>query len=275
MERIRSLFRKAPQLSFQVISDLHLEMNKDYSTTTIPAVSPYLILAGDVGRLADYASYRDFLQKQATNFTLVFLVLGNHEFYGSTYALGIEKAKQLVQEDGLKGKIILLHRASSFLPDNITLVGCTLWSSIDTERNVIKKSIKDFRRIKNWTVDDHNSIHETELEWLEHEVAAIHEQDPARRIIVVTHHAPDMELSMSKAHANKPGSSAFATDLLDVPSKWPGVVMWVFGHTHFTTDVQKGAIRLVANQRGYPVEQQGGEIKKDKDEFDPARIVRI
>lgn len=58
---IRSLLNRS-SISFQIVSDLHLEVNLQYSSFKIPVSSSQLVLAGDIGRLVDYDDYRDFLQ---------------------------------------------------------------------------------------------------------------------------------------------------------------------------------------------------------------------
>ena len=109
MRRIRSLFAQST-VPFQILSDLHLEVNQQYSTFDIPAAAPYLVLAGDAGRLVDYDAYLDFLKRQTDQFRSVFLVLRNHEFYGTSFANGLERAKRLEDEPCLNGKLALLHR---------------------------------------------------------------------------------------------------------------------------------------------------------------------
>jgi Calcineurin-like phosphoesterase len=67
---------------FQVLSDLHLEVQGLYETFSIPPAAKYLILCGDVGNLRHKDRVLGFLAAQASKFERVFLVLGNHEFYG-------------------------------------------------------------------------------------------------------------------------------------------------------------------------------------------------
>jgi len=154
-----------PSVSFQVLSDLHLEINQQYQSYEVPPCADSLILAGDIGRLADYDSYRDFLQKQTQNFKLVFLILGNHEFYNGTYTFGIERARQLEQEPSFNGRLVILHQRRYDVPgSSITTLGCTLWSKIPQEsRDVVQAKIKDFQKIKDWTVDHHNASHDADL----------------------------------------------------------------------------------------------------------------
>ncbi|KAF5867400.1 putative ser thr protein phosphatase superfamily protein, partial [Botrytis fragariae] len=71
---VQAVEQSAP--NFQILSDLHLEVCSQYYTFSIAPVAPYLILAGDIGRLIDYEGYLAFLAKQTAQFEKVFLVLG-------------------------------------------------------------------------------------------------------------------------------------------------------------------------------------------------------
>jgi hypothetical protein len=164
LQRLQSTFYR-PSASFQVLSDLHLEINQQYPSFEIPVCAKYLILAGDIGRLVDYDNYRSFLQRQTERFELVFLILGNHEFYEDTLAAGLQKARRLEQEPCLKKRLILLHRGRYDIPGScVTILGCTLWSEVpDEARDIVRSKIQDFKKIQDWTVDDHNESHRTDL----------------------------------------------------------------------------------------------------------------
>jgi hypothetical protein len=171
---------------------------------------------------------------------------------------------------------------------NVTILGCTLHSHVPPEaREVVRQKVNDFRRIADWTVDDHVAEHARDVAWLRHELLAISgAQCPAaadvavdastpedrqaklqagrrragRRVIVVTHHAPMVRGTSHPQHVGSPWSSAFATPLLDDDNDASGgdkarvfsaVDCWIFGHTHYSTDFLVGGTRLVSNQRGY------------------------
>lgn len=261
------------KISLQILSDLHLELNNQYSTFDFPARAPYLILAGDIGRLsADYTAYLTFLVSRCCNrFDRVFLVLGNHEFYNSSHAEVLDLAlTKLEHEPLLKGRLTVLHRRRVDLEDEVTILGCTLWSHIPpgSAREAVESRVKDIQRMDGWTVDQHNAEHEADVRWLNEQIALIRSEktDEAeesgaarrqRRIVVVTHHAPCMRGSSDPRHTNNAWNSAFATNLL--PEKADSayaaplsdVQFWVFGHTHFSTEFERGGVRVVSNQRGY------------------------
>ncbi|KAJ5099756.1 calcineurin-like phosphoesterase [Penicillium argentinense] len=262
-------------VAFQVLSDLHLEVSGEYDSVEIPVRSKYLILAGDVGRLADYKEYLEFLQKQTRNFQTVFLVLGNHEFHDLSFESTLEKARDLEQEPCLNGRLVLLHQRRFDVPESsITIVGSALWSHIpDEAKDNVRSRSKDFKRIEDWTVEKHNAAHESDLIWLREEVHSIHQENQNRHsdersIVVVTHHAPSLHKTSKPEYANSPWSSSFATDLLS--QQWDGVKAWVFGHTHYSTRFKDNGILVVSNQLGYkPLSETG------PNQFDPAMVICI
>ncbi|KAM0136136.1 hypothetical protein ACHAP3_004759 [Botrytis cinerea] len=290
VNKIRSLFTKQQSApTFQILSDLHLEVCSQYHTFAIPPVAPYLILAGDIGRLIDYEGYLAFLAKQTAQFEKVFLVLGNHEFYHLSHTIALEQAQRLENEAALNGKLVLCHqkRLDIELGDShTTILGCTLWSKIDdSAREAVQTRIKDLEKIDNWSIDDHIAAHISDLTWLSNQVTEIRNQnksraegEPERKILVITHHAPTIVGTSSPKNSNNPWGSAFATELLGDPStNWVDVKAWVFGHTHFTTDFEKNGVRVLSNQRGYvlPASREKKDEKFEGISFDPKRVFGI
>ena len=248
------------------MSDLHLEVGRQYESFDIPVRGQFLILAGDIGRLADYEPYLCFLERTCSKFVRVFLVLGNHEFFGVSHEEGIRLAKQLSLEPRLSSKLTILDRHRfDIQDDHVTFLGCTLQSHIPPEaHDMVRQKVNDFRHIVNWTVDDHNAEHERDVQWLKSEIARVRAEPDgqARRIVVVTHHAPSVALTSEPKDRGSPWSSAFSTDLLGMGgdfalSALDDVQWWIFGHTHFTTSLTLGQVRLVSNQRGYVFPRAG------------------
>ncbi|KAK5989107.1 Protein PBN1 [Cladobotryum mycophilum] len=182
---------------FQFMSDLHLEIGQQYASFDFPAVAPFLVLAGDIGSLRDHDGYLAFLRRQTTRYNRVFLVLGNHEFYGIDYRTGLEKAQWLASDVSLEGKATLLHKRRYDLPDDsgVSILGCTLWSRIPDESSAaIAKGLNDYRQIQGWTVESHNKAHCNEVSWLQRQINEIQRdtEAPSGAVLVVTHHAPMM-----------------------------------------------------------------------------------
>ena len=172
----------------------------------------------------------------------------------------------------------MLERSRFDFPgENVTLLGCTLHSHVSqASRDIVQSKVKDFSRIRQWTVDDHNASHEKDLRWLRDEIKSIRDlertnqmgrEDPRKKkkkkIVVVTHHAPIRKGSSKPEHENNPWSDGFATELLlpattKMENPLLDVDWFVFGHTHFTTSCTRGSVKLFSNQRGYvfPGQQQ-------------------
>lgn len=177
---------------FQIMSDLHLEVGQQYSAFNVLPTAPYLVLAGDIGQLSNYELYLSFLRLQCDQFSRVFLVLGNHEFFGMSHDHGIHIASCLEKEPILLGRLVVLHRRRYDFVENpdITVLGCTLWSRIQPEaRQIVESKVKDFRRIHDWGVDKHNAEHDKDVDWLQKQVEMIRKEPNGlhRRIIIVTH----------------------------------------------------------------------------------------
>ncbi|KKO97283.1 Ser/Thr protein phosphatase [Trichoderma harzianum] len=279
---LKTLTRRILQrrVRIQLLSDLHLEIGQQYTSYTFPVTAPFLLLAGDIGRLMDYDNYKAFLETQASRYEKVFLVLGNHEFYELDYNAGLGIAQRLSDEPSLKNSIILLNKSRWDDPDsNLTILGCTLWSAIPEEAvPIIEAKISDFKKITGWTALKHHQIHTEEAEWLREEVAQLATQDQhnSRQILIATHHAPCVQGTSKPADTNNPWTPAFATDLV-TKGNWGNVTCWIFGHTHYSTDFQHNGIRLLANQRGYvfPNEKVKSKTRQNPHVFDPTMAIKL
>ncbi|ROV90800.1 hypothetical protein VPNG_09839 [Cytospora leucostoma] len=271
----------------QVLSDLHLEAGQQYASFSFPVSAPWLVLAGDVGKLIHYEAYSDFIFQQTQRYERVFLVLGNHEFWGLDHQTGTEKARELVMEPQLGGKVILLHRNQWDDPETgskLTILGCTLWSHIpDDARDIVRSKVNDFKHMEGWSVDKHNEQHVKDLRWLEDRLEDLATTAPERQVLVVTHHAPAMKGTSAPRNESNPWSSAFSTDVLgDEKGHWTQVRAWIFGHTHYSTDYVVNGVRLLANQRGYVLPgtsahdiEMAGERKYGPHEFDPSFSIDV
>lgn len=280
--RIWSSSTEKADLRFQFMSDLHLEVGQQSSSFTFATTAPYLILGGDIGRLVDYDGYLSFLKDQTNRYDRVFLVLGNHEFYGLDFPTGLATARRLEQEAALEGKLVLLQQNSVYLtdgPKSIAVLGCPLWSFIPGESSrAVASAVNDFKKIDGWGVEKHNAAHAQDPDWLRKEVTAIQSRDTEMGIIIVTHHAPVVEQTASPQHQDSPIQSAFSTDICNTGELWRPVKYWMFGHTHWTTHFRVNGIQLVSNQRGYIFPGSARlRVQKQlsKHTFESARTIQI
>lgn len=150
------------------------------------------------------------------------------------------------------GRFVLLDRTRYDLSATVTVLGCTLWSRLDPNyRIAIQIGLNDFSQIDDFTPRVYESLHERDLSWLERSIADIAEDEPHRRIVVMTHHAPTVEGTSNPRYAGGPLGSAFATELVGGPFWKEPVVMWAFGHTHWACDFEREGVRVLSNPKGY------------------------
>lgn len=267
---------------FQYISDIHLEFRQEYQTYTIPASAPHLILAGDIGNLvSSYGAYLSFLERHVGAYELIFLVLGNHDYYHAGPADTAEAARRLEAEPVLQGKVVLLDRRRYDVPgSSVTVLGCTLWSAIPAAAEAaVLDFVPDFRAIGGWDVAAHNAAHEADVSWLRAEVARAGAE--GRALLVVTHYAPAVRGTSKPQYDGSAVGAAFATDLLRPGGGggFGGVRCWVYGHTHYITDFRVEGVRVVANARGFPGENMDiADAKTDEERmhaFDITRTLTI
>ncbi|CUS07646.1 unnamed protein product [Tuber aestivum] len=266
-----------PTTSFQILSDLHLEATQTppntYETFHIPPRAPYLLLAGDIGLLtpSHYPRYLHFLTAHVHKFQQIFLTLGNHEFYHQSRDEALLAAAQLEGERALEGRVKVLYRRVVEVEvgdgdggkEAVYILGATLNTHVPGSAAAeVAARVQDFRMIKGWSVEAHNSAFREDVEWLKAAVAGLR----GRKAVIVTHHAPCVGGTSKRVFEGSSLASAFATDVVGevLADGGEGVGTWVFGHTHFSVDFwvkwRRGRVRLVANQRGYFGEEAGFDV---------------
>lgn len=266
------------QLTLQILSDLHLESPAAYDTFKIEPKAPYLALLGDIGYVKD-AGFFDFLRKQLRAFQIVFLVLGNHEPYHSSWADAISDVNRFKDESEASfaqgetsGHLILLNQTRYDLSPSVTILGCSLFSNItETQAEMVSFGLNDFYYTKDWTIETHREAYLADLEWLNDEVNSISRSEPKRKVIVLTHYCPlTSDEVVDPKHSNSKISSGFMSDLSSEPC-WTSEAakLWAFGHTHFNCDFHDSRTgkRVMSNQRGYYFAQSEG--------FDIGKVVGV
>jgi hypothetical protein len=271
-------------VQFQLMSDLHLETPQarpTYEDFKIQPECQYLALLGDIGNTWDPRLFK-FLEDQLRQFEIVFYLLGNHEAFGTTVLVARTTARAFEHEmeefrslpGSIMGRFIFLDQTRFDLTDSITVLGCTLFSRISNEqRESVALFCSDFSEIEDWTVDAHNSAHQSDIGWLNSQIENIAQHEPHRKILVFTHHSPTMLEA-----ANDPRQlqdvaqvrSAFVTDLSDqICWTSANVRLWAFGHTHFNCDFEDLGTkkRVVANQKGYR--------RSELETFDASKVVKV
>lgn len=217
---------------FQYVSDVHLEHRAVRLRDVVDDVgADALCLCGDIGDVFS-REYASFMRECAVGYAYVFVILGNHEFYGHRFERTIRGARNVCAR--ISPRLVVLHDAFFDIPHtDIRVSGATLWSHMESPA-----PIADFTRIRGWTVEENNRAHRKAVRVLRRSL------DHSRKHhVVLTHHSPLV---------NAPG---FGTDVTCVVKR---ASRWVFGHTHVSSAVRVGDCEVCANQVGYPDERHTG-----------------
>ncbi|CAF2031642.1 unnamed protein product [Rotaria magnacalcarata] len=125
------------------MDDQHLEFD-NVILPEFSAVAPILILAEDIVR-PEMPSLKPFLLAQCERFKHIFYVAGNHCFYAGEYETHLQQLQAL---DNLNLRMYFLHNKSCFLPNNVRILGTTLWSHVPWESaSRISRSPNDYYAI--------------------------------------------------------------------------------------------------------------------------------
>jgi Icc-related predicted phosphoesterase len=275
---------------FWVLSDLHQEFPEFRWTPDLSAVPDHdaIILAGDIhAPLSKSIAFAERLGEQGGG-KPVFLVAGNHEFYGTVMMEELALARSLVAQT--RHVIFLDNDAITF--NGVRIIGCTLWTDFrlfgDAWRLTAMRSVElgmnDYRRIKRigetsgrtWPIRtmDTMALHHASRSFLETELTKWRDEEDkkaAKRtgiagtgrgdgqndtsgitrmpMVVITHHAP-VRAGLAPEFHDDWISAGYASNL-DALIEACAPDLWVFGHTHYGQDTRIEA-RTDASLDGIP-----------------------
>jgi UDP-2,3-diacylglucosamine pyrophosphatase LpxH len=246
-----------------VLSDLHLERRPQVPEAVD---ADLVILAGDVARgTAGVEWARGWSDGRP-----VLYVAGNHEFYGHSLP-GLHAELRRAAE----GSAIQVLENDELILDGVRFLGCTLWSDFDFDgpdrrdasMRLCEKLVNDYEYIRFDPADrvlaprDTRSFHLSSRRWLAARLAEAHDGPT----VVVTHHAPLIR-TRPPLPEMRALAGAFASDVTDLMGA-DRAVLWIFGHTHRSADLDVRGTRVISNPLGYPGEAVAG--------FDASLIIDV
>ena len=105
-----------------------------------------------------------------------------------------QEMQQAKASNSSQGDFIFLNKTRYDLSDSITILGCTLWSDLTAcspeIQQLLGQHFPDFAQIRDFTFNDSVQLHRDQRSWLNEQVSSIAANEPHRRIIIMTHHAP-------------------------------------------------------------------------------------
>jgi predicted MPP superfamily phosphohydrolase len=239
-------------ICIQYISDIHLEYLHIEEVKSIirkiTPVAPILTLAGDLGNpFASNAHYQLFIKEMSNKFEKIFIITGNHEYYGGHT---IEDVDMKIQEI-VKGfpNITFLHNTYEDYM-GIRWIGTTLWSQLDNPT----KNINDMYRIKDFNVVRYNALHSKAVESLKNML-----EEASIPCIVMTHHMPSYSLIEAMYWDNN-YNMWFASHMDNIVEQYKEKIKcWIYGHTHMANTSMMNNVMMLCNPIGY----KGENPKKD------------
>jgi len=243
-------------------SDYHVEMSGIHHDTPVADVG---IFAGDIGVIRDMAQLGEFYLLMKERYEHLIVIPGNHEFYHGDY----DTAHDILYEFCTKHNIHLL--STKLGTDNLVLDGVTFWGDIfwtdcNKQNPVVMADVQDylndFRVITNnggilstKDICEFNKIARSKINW---------DAD-----VIITHFAP-----IVIPHPNFPLNEIsyyFCNTGLEEQIIHSDVKLWIYGHTHHSTDFDLADTRIISNCHGFKSRWSISEGSG----YDPDLIVEI
>lgn len=231
------------------------------TTNMLPKVdtkNDILALAGDmwIGKRALSWSGHSWLQHIAEKFHHVVIVLGNHDRWEGCFGELEASFKEGLDNLGIRNVSLLENSHWEDTETSTIFVGATLWTGMDKENPVTMLDaysvmVPDFKFIrtkgyKKFMAEDWCKEHRNSVKYID----LISTQNPEKKVVVVTHHAP----SYSSVHHKYRGQSSnhyYASSLEWLIQDRENITHWVHGHTHDSFNYFVDNCNVLCNPYGY------------------------
>jgi predicted MPP superfamily phosphohydrolase len=241
-----------------IASDLHLEFTENRAwlrENPLGTDADLLILAGDIIPYIYHDLAGEFFDTFSRNFSQIFAIFGNHEFYNGEINTAYPYYNNL-----LRNNYRLLNNCRLDY-EGYRFIFTTLWSDIPlARREEVQGIMNDFRAIKKRTIfkelrtlqiEDMINYYQQSLQFLEQELAEASD----KKVIVVTHHVPVYE-SLPQSYLDSVLKYPYGNDLTALITSCPQIKAWICGHCHYPDSRYIGNTLLVRNPLGYVFRQQ-------------------
>lgn len=248
-------------MKIQYCSDLHLEFPSNQRWLEQNPLIPkgdILLIGGDTHHLGNYFKDLAFFDIISEQFEMVFLIPGNHEFYGGYDAsLGLEMDYELK----IRNNVFLVNNTTRIIED-VEFIFTTLWSKVEKQVAAVLSTMNDFNQIRfqkrRLNLNNYNELFERSWGFLSQQIS----NESGYKKVVMTHHLPSRHCNIER-FKNSPNNEGFCTDLTKeiVASQ---VSHWIYGHSHGNkpTFKLKNTI-LRTNQLGYVDYSETAAFRRD------------
>jgi hypothetical protein len=267
---------------YQLLSDIHLEKYEEFNyTDLIKPIEPVLFLAGDIGHIK-HKLYKSFIDYVSNNWEIVYIVLGNHEFYIEddktiyTYEelydmyenFFLEYPNIILVTEGYEYKINLNYTNGK----NIYIIGGIGFPTLETNINEIgecyynsdiyyRENFNDFNFIyktktKKIDVEYFNSLSRTSKSLLIESINELSKLEEEYSIILLTHFPYGIHslTSSSKFHNDDKLRQYYFCNSIDNGINRiiiNSAKLLIAGHTHYSYKFIYNDAKYVSNQLGH------------------------
>ena len=248
-----------------IMSDLHMEFR---GLSGLPG-GDLLILSGDIWTVAPMRPkaqdansralrkrYIKFCVEELSKYSIIYLVMGNHEHYGGIF----ENTANILRD------FLAIHAPHAILLDNeyrewegVRFIGSSLWATYGfcTANEVaIQLGMNDCHQIRTMKPVDDYPVSSKGRTLLVNDIDQYHFQSrlfikkalqkSSLPCVVITHHAPSY-LCLGEGGIF---SDAYASNQHKFIEKYKPV-LWTYGHTHEDKHIKICDTLVVSNHRGY------------------------
>jgi predicted phosphohydrolase len=247
-------------MKIQYCSDLHLEFPENRKFLTKNPLCPggdILILAGDIVPFAELEKAQQFIDVVSDNYSAIFWVPGNHEYYRSDVN---DKPSPLFEK--IRDNFHLVNNRSVDY-GGVRIILSTLWARIDPQNEWdIQRGMADFSAISfgdtKLSPRQFNLLHEQSVTYLEREL----NDGGGMPTIVVTHHVPTL-LNYPTMYRGSVLTQAFATEMFYFIRN-SEAAFWMYGHHHANVpEFVIGKTKMITNQLGYITHREHGSFRRN------------
>lgn len=242
------------KIAFDLISDLHVETWDTEFDWAGQATSMLCVVAGDISR--DRTIVKETLQKLGECYRAVFYIDGNDEHrwtlddLGESYRSLVEELEQIPNVTYLQDNVCII--------DGVGFLATNGWWSYDLDPNVdydqTKLWFQDRYKVTRQVADAIEAMSMQDYAYLAKSVSRLQTHKDVRRIVVVTHTPPRLDLithdiELSDTYRINCSGNSYMQKVLEQDTEQK-VSHWCFGHYHGDVDTVIDGVRYVNNCRG-------------------------
>lgn len=245
------------------MSDVHLEFGK--RNFDLPDAD-VLLLAGDICLITDLAKSvcdtltgkrtREFLIDASIKYKQVIWIPGNHEYYHSDIKSAVGKVNEFLLSESITN-IEFNDHGTFTTQDKVKVIYATLWTDMKKSCPLVLNAaagyMNDYNNIalipgikhRPLVPADTVAIHAKHKKFIQKECS--NTQD---KLVVMTHHAPLMNLLSKKIKPTDIDYCYGSTDMEDIILDHD-IKVWAYGHVHTRDESAVADTKFISNCRGY------------------------